>query len=108
MEKRRHRRLTENLDAEMVAGETMYAGIIMNFSEDGLYLVTATSNKFAEVDKHKGIKLNCKLPSGEALSMDCEIKWFQKKTSPHGTSFSMGMEIVNPPAKYRNFVKSLG
>jgi hypothetical protein len=107
MEKRRRKRVIENLDAEIIAGDTMYAGIVMNFSEDGLYMVAATSNKFAEVDDHTGIKLKCTLPSGEALSMNCEIKWFQKKTSPHGTSFGMGMEIVNPPAKYKRFVKSL-
>jgi hypothetical protein len=107
MEKRRSKRIIENLDAEMIAGDTLYPGIVMNFSEDGLYMVTATSNKFAEVGKRTGIKLNCKLPSGEALSMNCEIKWFQSKSSPHGTSFSMGMEIINPPAKYRKFVKSL-
>ncbi|RJQ50176.1 MAG: PilZ domain-containing protein [Nitrospiraceae bacterium] len=107
MEKRRGRRIIENLDAELTAGDTMYSGIVMNFSEDGLYMVTATSDKFAEIDNHSGIKLKCRLPSGEALNMDCEIRWFQAKTSPHGTSFSMGMEIIKPPERYRKFVKSL-
>lgn len=107
MEKRRHKRLVDNLDAEIVAGGTTYSGIIMNFSEDGLYLVTATSNKVVEIGNHSKIQLKCKLPTGESLDMECEIKWFQTKTSPHGTSFSMGMEILRPPAKYKKFITSL-
>lgn len=107
MEKRRHKRITNNLDAEITVGDTTYSGIIMNFSEDGLHLITATSNKVVEIGNHPTIKLKCMLPSGEALNMSCEVKWFQTKTSPYGTSFSMGMEILNPPSKYKTFIKTL-
>lgn len=107
MEKRRHKRIIDNLDAEITAGDITYAGIIMNLSEDGCYMVTATSNKDVELGNHLKLKLKCKLPSGKALNMNCEVKWFQTKTSPYGTSFSMGMEIINPPLKYKEFIKSL-
>jgi hypothetical protein len=107
MEKRRHKRIIDNLDAEITAGDITYAGIIMNLSEDGCYMVTATSNKDVELGNHLKLKLKCKLPSGKALNMNCEVKWFQTKTSPYGTSFSMGMEIINPPLKYKEFIRSL-
>jgi hypothetical protein len=107
MEKRRHKRIIDNLDAEITSGEITYSGIIMNLSEDGCYMVTATSNKDVEIGNYSKITLKCKLPSGKALSMNCEVKWFQTKTSPYGTSFSMGMEIINPPLKYKEFINSL-
>ncbi len=107
MDKRRHKRIIDSLDAEIVAGDIKYPGIIMNFSEDGFYMVTATSNKSVEFNNHSRIKLKCTLPTGKPLNMNCEIKWFQTKTSPYGTSFSMGMEIINPPVKYRKFINSL-
>ncbi|MBI4849089.1 MAG: PilZ domain-containing protein [Nitrospirae bacterium] len=107
MEKRRAKRLTDNLDAEILAGNTTYSGIIMNLSESGLYMVTATSSKVVDISTDSTIELNCKLPSGETLKMKCEVKWFQTKTSPHGASFSMGMEILDPPANYKKFLKSL-
>ncbi|RJQ48162.1 MAG: PilZ domain-containing protein [Nitrospiraceae bacterium] len=106
MEKRRHKRIFENLDAEIINGNIRYQGIIMNFSEDGLYMITATSNKVVEFGNKSQVKLKCRLPSGEELTMKCEIKWFQTKSSPHGTSFSMGMEIINPPSKYKKFIDS--
>ncbi len=107
MEKRRHKRVIDNLDAEIVAGDITYAGIIMNLSEDGCYMVTATSNKDVGLGNYSKLKLKCKLPSGKSLNMNCEVKWFQTKTSPYGTSLSMGMEIINPPLKYKKFIKSL-
>jgi len=107
VEKRRNKRIIDNLDAEITTGNKTYAGIIMNLSEEGCYLVTATSNKDVGFSNHSRLKLKCKLPSGKALNMDCEVKWFQRKTSPYGTSFSMGMEIIDPPLKYKQFIRSL-
>jgi hypothetical protein len=107
MEKRRIGRLTDNLDAELISGEVNYSGIIMNFSEDGLNMVTATANNEVDIMPSTVLELNCKLPSGEKVSLSCEVKWFQTKNSPHGISFSVGMEILNPPLPYKEFIETL-
>ncbi len=105
MDKRRIDRIDENLQAEIIAGDVSYAGIIMNFSEDGLYMVTATANSVVDITPSTMLRLKCKLPDGKALELKCEVKWFQTKTSPHGVSFSMGMEILDPPPEYKSFIE---
>lgn len=107
MEKRDNSRIVESLDAEIISGRVSYPGIIMNFSEKGLYMVTATANSVADLAPSTALKLKCKLPSGEKISLNCEVKWFQTKTSPHGVSFSMGMGIQNPPEEYKKFIQTL-
>lgn len=106
-EKRRTERIVESLDAEIIANNKTYNGLIMNFSEDGLYMVTATANSVVDITPLTVVDLKCGLPSNEKLSLKCKVKWFQTKNSPHGISFSMGMEILNPPKEYKDFIKSL-
>jgi len=107
MEKRRHERIIESLEAEIVSNGTVYSCIVMNFSTEGLYIVTATASSIVEISPSTILQLNCMLPSGSRLSMDCKIIWFQTKPSQHGVSFSLGLEIVDPPLEYKDFVDSL-
>lgn len=105
-DKRRSDRIDDNLDAEIITGGKSYHGIIMNFSEQGLYMVTATAGSIADIAPSTLIELKCNLPSDKKINLKCEVKWFQTKTSPHGISSSMGMEILNPPKEYKNFIQS--
>jgi len=107
MENRRSERITESLDVEIVAGGVAYNGLILNFSEDGLYMVTATTYDVVEIPPSSKIEVKCKLPSGEEIKMGCEVKWFQTKPSPYGVTFSMGMQINDPPQKYKDYLRSL-
>jgi len=106
-DKRRAERIVESLDAEIISGGQSYSGIIMNFSSEGLYMVTATANRVVDITPSTLLKLKCELPSGKKISLNCEVKWFQTKTSPHGVSFSMGMEIHNPSKEYKKFIESM-
>lgn len=107
MEKRRHERIDESLEAEIVSNGSVYSCLVMNFSAEGLYIVTATASSVVEISPSTVLQLNCTLPSGSRLSMDCKIIWFQTKPSPHGVSFSLGLEIIDPPREYRDFVESI-
>lgn len=107
MDNRCSDRVSENLDAEIIAGGVSYSGIIMNFSEEGLYMVTATANSIVDIPPLSTVELKCTLPDGNSLNMNCEVKWFQRKTSPHGVSFCMGMEIKSPPKEYENFLNNI-
>lgn len=107
MEKRRSNRVTDNLEAEIITDDICYNGIVLNFSEEGLYMVSATSYSVADINPSSHLKLKCKLPAGNSLKMDCEVKWFQTKPSPFGVTFCIGMQIIDPPSEYKDFVKTL-
>ncbi len=107
MENRRFERLTNNLDAEIILDGISYSGIIMNFSENGLYLITATIYSIIDIASETILELKCHLPSKEILNLNCEVKWFKKKNSPYGVTFSVGMEIIDPPLRYKEFVSTL-
>lgn len=107
MEKRNFNRIVDNLDAEIISNSVSYAGIILNLSENGLYMVTATKYNVDEINPTSVLQMRCKLPTGEAVTLDCHVKWFQTKPSPFGVTFSMGMEIKNPPKEYKEFIKTL-
>ncbi len=107
MDKRKSERLTDSLDVEVVSGGVSYSGLVLNFSGEGLYMVTATTYDVVEIAPASQIELKCKLPDGQSIMMNCEVKWFQTKPSPYGVAFSMGMEIKDPPKEYTDFLKTL-
>ncbi len=107
MEKRRSMRLVDSLEAEIILDGINHSGIIMNFSESGLYMVTATVYDVESIPSNSMHGLKCTLPSGDELDLNCEVKWFHTKPSPFGITFSMGMEIANPPFQYKEFLKTL-
>ncbi|MEN8262710.1 MAG: PilZ domain-containing protein [Nitrospirota bacterium] len=107
MDKRRSKRIIESLEAEITLDGVNYSGIIMNFSESGLYMVTATVYDVMDVPNNSILGLKCTLPSGKAVDISCEVKWFHTKPSPFGVTFSMGMEIDDPPFQYKEFLRTL-
>jgi hypothetical protein len=107
MNNRRSERLTDSLDVEVIAGGVSYSGLVLNFSAEGLYMVTATTYDVVAIPPSSQVELKCKLPNGENIVMNCEVKWFQTKPSPYGVSFSMGMEINDPPKEYTEYLKTL-
>ncbi len=104
---RKSDRVTESLDVEIVAGGVVYAGLILNCSKEGMYMVTATTYSVVDIPTSSKIDLKCTLPSGDELKMKCEVKWFQTKPSPYGVTFSMGMSLLDPPAAYTEYLDSL-
>ncbi len=107
MGKRRSVRIVDSLEAEIVLNGINYSGIIMNFSENGLYMVSATVYSAIDIPSNSIVGLRSRLPSGDTVKMDCEVKWLRTKPSPFGVSFSMGMEIKSPPIEYKEFLKTL-
>jgi len=106
MDKRQFERKSDNLDAEIVLDDASFPGIIMNFSEKGLHMVTATLFDVTNITSETLLDLKCQLPSGNMVDMNCEVKWYSQKPSPFGVSFSIGMEIKDPPLEYKNFVNT--
>lgn len=105
MENRASERISESLDAEITLEGVNYSGIIMNYSEEGLFLVSATLYEVDEVDEQTEMEIRCTLPSEEKVNLRCKVKWSSKKDSPFGVSLNMGMKILDPPEKYTEFIR---
>ncbi len=106
MENRACERISDSLDAEITLDGVNYSGIIMNYSEEGLFLVSATLYEIDEVDEHTEMEIRCTLPSEGKVSLRCKVKWSNKKDSPYGVSLNMGMKILDPPDEYTDFIRS--
>jgi hypothetical protein len=79
LEKRRHIRVDYRVDAEIIFGDRIYRGMIENISESGIFKVAFP-----------------------------EKKWLRIYTvSPFALKYNLGIEIVNAPQEYREFVSQL-
>lgn len=105
MEKRTSKRISDSLDAEITLDGVNFSGIIMNYSEEGLFLVSATLYEVDDIDEKTEMEVRGTLPSEAKVNLRCEVKWFNKKDSPFGVSLNMGMKILDPPEEYTEFIR---
>jgi hypothetical protein len=107
MEKRRHRRIKLNLNAKIISQGHAYAGLTENVSEGGLeYLITSSFEVTENFALKKNIDLLLQIPSGETLTLSCEVRWFLRP-SVLNTTLTLGLKILNPPPPYKEFIHSL-
>ncbi|RJQ53431.1 MAG: PilZ domain-containing protein [Nitrospiraceae bacterium] len=108
MDERRHSgRKPVNLDAKIIAEGRVFDGCIENMSEDGLeYFMTSFVSASRDFFSNKMITMTFQSPSGEMISLTCELMWFLE-TSPAEKALFLGMKIVNPSKPFRELVKSM-
>jgi hypothetical protein len=106
MERRRSRRKTFHLNAESISGDTHFAVFIENLSEEGINIITAPSHAEINFIPQKTINLKLKLSTGQILDLTCRVMW-SHIIPPGDTTCSVGMEVIEPPEQYREFVKTL-
>ena len=104
-EKQRFKRYNVNLVSIVSSDAASYAGFTKNVSEKGLaYESYYFPSTLKRISTKEIIDLMLKMPSGEILKLNCVIKW----SSEHlpWSLFKMGMKIIDPPLKYREYVKT--
>lgn len=107
MEKRFFDRLAVSISASIVSGNGTYSGFIDNVSECGIgYLLTSLRHVSTDFTPAKRVLMSFQIPSGETLALDCEVKWFYRAASD-GDKLTLGMEIIEPPSKYNDYIKTL-
>ncbi len=106
MERRRSKRITVNLNAERISGNKNSAVFIENLSENGIYMITAPAKTPNEFIPGSTLDLNFKLSTGETINLHCNVKW-SHDNSPDDLTNSVGLEIIDPPPKYIEFIKTL-
>ncbi len=106
MEGRHSRRIIVRLKAECISGHSNNAVFIENISEDGMYMITTPAKTPIAYIPGTILELKPQFPSGETLHLHCRVVW-SYKTPPHGLTDSVGVEIIDPPPKYKEFLKTL-
>ena len=94
------------VEVELVSGEKNHRGYTEYFSQDDVYIKTIPVENPIDYSAGKIFDVKFKSSSGEAVCLNCKIKW-SYKTPPHGLTVSVGMDIIDPPADYREFFKNL-
>ncbi len=106
MEKRRTKRITYRLKAERISGNIKSAVFIENLSENGIYMITTSAKTKINFTPDTPVELKLKLSSGETINLHCRVIW-SHKIPPDHLANSVGMEIIDPPLKYKKFLKTL-
>jgi hypothetical protein len=107
MEKRRSNRIKINLRAERISGDNRHGIFIENISENGINIIVANEKTLKEFLPGKDVDLRFRLSSGEALNLRCKVKWFCPDSQPDVLTESIGLEIIDPPPRYIEFVRTL-
>lgn len=105
MERRRAKRLTVNLKAERLSCTKNCSVFIENLSESGISMITSPSHTNAYVPGSE-INIKLKLSNGTTIKLNCNVKWAYDNSSEDMTN-SVGLEIIDPPEAYREFVRTL-
>ncbi len=104
MERRGNERLVVNLKAERLSCSKNCSVFIENLSDTGIYMITAPS-KNSEYEPGRNLLIKLELSSGKTLNLECKVKW-SYDNSPEDLTNSVGLEILDPPEEYKNFIKT--
>ena len=100
MNRRSFKRIYGNFNARFFYDDIMHTGTISNLSGNGMYI---------EMDMclyYYKSKFNVQLLLiNRTLDIPVKISRLEEK---HGFYYTMGVELVNPPEEYLDFVASLG
>ena len=93
------------LEGELIFSDGRYAAFVENISEDSMYVSVAYIMTKDHVRPKTKLNLKVRLPSGERILLYCREKWSERNT-PHSLIVRIGMEIINPPEKLRQFIEN--
>ena len=105
MERRRAKRLTVNLKAERLSCTKNCSVFIENLSETGISMITTPAKRIAYVPG-SAINLKLKISNGNTIKLNCNVKW-SYDNSAEDMAHSVGLEILDPPKEYKEFIKTL-
>lgn len=106
MEERRFKRYNVRFHSVVLSKGNNYTGTIENVSEEGIgYIMSTVREALEDLLPGEIIKLIILTSSGDTLNLNCEIRW----TNVHHANdkISMGAKIIDPPAKYKEFLDTL-
>jgi len=106
MERRRSKRTSVNLRAERISGGKKDDVFIEDISETGIHLLTAPTSDFGKCHAGNEINVRLALPLGDSVLLRCRIVWSFRRVPPEREVDSVGLEIIGPPPRYLEFIKT--
>jgi hypothetical protein len=106
MEKRAHKRIPVSIEAELTSEGIQCVAYIRNVSEGGINTIITPVLESGDFTPATELNLKFRLPYGEAVNLKCRKKW-SHEISPHKPTVNVGVEIINPPIEYMEFLHSL-
>jgi hypothetical protein len=108
MEKRRYKRINYKLNADVICDTENYKGIIENLSASGIFKIVISDKSVIAFVPGGSLRVRFESPSGQHFDLDCEIRWSRINTrSPFVLKYNLGVQIIEPPQDYADFLKSL-
>lgn len=104
-ERRRSRRLSVNLKAERLSCTSNCSVFIENISEKGIHMITAPAKNPGLFIPGTAVELKLKTNNGEIIRLQCNVKWAYDNSAEDMTN-SVGLEIIDPPGTYLEFLKN--
>jgi len=96
------------IHARLISNDKSYDGIIGNVSEYGAYVEIEGAKTALPFMPGTKVELKFQAFSKQTIKLPCEVIWlYTKKNSPNNLINSLGLEIINPSAKYEKFFKTL-
>lgn len=107
VERRRSGRAKVSLKAQRISGGARRGVLIENISESGIKVLTDPKHKMAALIPGDKVDIGLELPSGEEVNIRCRVRWAHSNVPTGDMTSSVGMEVINPPAKYIKFVRDI-
>jgi hypothetical protein len=107
MERRRANRLSVNLQAQRISGDEKHTVFIEDISESGIHIITAPSIAYKKYTPGMEINVRLQISPKEKITLHCKTRWSYHKMPPEKEVDSIGLEIIDPPLKYIEFIKAL-
>ena len=107
LQKRRYKRINLALGIELVTKELTCAAFTNNVSEKGLSITFNPLNASSDIKTGAKFEIKFPIPPGdEKVSLFSEKRW-SSTISPEGLTKVFGIEIIDPPKEYKEFVNTL-
>jgi len=110
MKKRRSERISVQIKVTINIDGESYSGYIYNVSQEGAYLniITAPAKIVANFIHGTKIELKFQTNTVKEIAIQCEIKWGNISTeSDVGIIYMIGVEIIDSPDEYKEFLMTL-
>ena len=105
-ERRRHKRIYVHLKASIMVDDQTFEGYVENISESGIGFLMSSPGRFKDdYLTNKNIELNLQMQPGKTIELNCVAKWAKTGISS-GKVVGVGMNIIDPPPEYLDWVKS--
>jgi len=107
MERRRAKRISVNLKAQRISGDEKHAVFIEDISESGIHIITAPSVASKKYIPGMDIIVRLYISAKDKITLHCKTRWAYHKMPPEKDVDSIGLEIIQPPAEYIKFIRTL-